>query len=248
VPVVTVHPWQITDTYFEPDVQVLGAVDEALAALRPSLHGDWPPDAGNAARDRVQLALAADADGLTPQQVVATTLRASTTETVATVDAGAHMLVAMPLWPVEEPRQLLISNGLATMGFSLPAAIGAALARPGRRVVCFVGDGGLGMTLAELETVARLELDVTVLVLNDSALSLIQIKQAAQQGGAAAVRYRATDFAAVAAGVGMPAVVVTDATELEQELTLAAERSGPVLIDAVVNPAVYPHVMRVTRG
>jgi acetolactate synthase I/II/III large subunit len=61
-------------------------------------------------------------------------------------------------------------------GFSLPAAVGAALARPGSPVVCFVGDGGLGMTLAELETVVRLDLDITVVVFNDGALSLIEIK------------------------------------------------------------------------
>ena len=78
--------------------------------------------------------------------------------TIATVDAGAHMLVAMPLWEVGEPHEALISSGLATMGFALPAAIAAAIARPGRRVACLVGDGGLAMTLAELETLARLDL------------------------------------------------------------------------------------------
>jgi acetolactate synthase I/II/III large subunit len=132
------------------------------------------------------------------------------------------------------------------MGFSVAAAVAAAMAGPGHRVVCFVGDGGLGMTLAEMETIARLELDVTVIVLNDSALSLIEIKQAPHQGGPAAVRYRETNFAAMAEGAGLPAAVVVDASELER--ALAARRSGPALIDARVNPAVYPHVMRVTRG
>jgi acetolactate synthase-1/2/3 large subunit len=89
---------------------------------------------------------------LVPQEVVDLATAAAPKGSVATVDAGAHMLVAMPLWPADEPCSLLISSGLATMGFALPAAIAAALARPDRRVVCFTGDGGLGMALGELET------------------------------------------------------------------------------------------------
>ena len=73
-------------------------------------------------------------------------------DAIATVDAGADMLVAVPQWEVRATGDLLVSSGLATMGFALPAAIAAALVHPGRRVVCLTGDGGLGMTLAELET------------------------------------------------------------------------------------------------
>ena len=96
--------------------------------------------------------------GLAPHEVVDAARARAPAGTIATVDSGAHMLVAMPLWEVDEPGEALISSGLATMGFALPAAIAAALARPGRQVVCFTGDGGLGMALAELETLARLEL------------------------------------------------------------------------------------------
>ena len=115
------------------------------------------------------------------------------------------MLVTMPLWEVEEPDETLISSGLATMGFALPAAIAASVARPGRRVVCFTGDGGLGMALAELETVSRLGAPIVVVVFNDSALSLIEIKQRpGGHGGENAVRYRPTDFAALAQSSGYP--------------------------------------------
>jgi acetolactate synthase-1/2/3 large subunit len=109
-----------------------------------------------------------------------------------------------------------------------------------------VGDGGLGMTLAELETICRLNLNVTVVVLNDSGLSLIEIKQEPHQGGPDAVRYRTTDFAAIAQGVGMPSAVVAEPSALESQLELPW--AGPRLIDARVNPAVYPHVIKVTRG
>jgi acetolactate synthase I/II/III large subunit len=147
-----------------------------LAAQR-----SWPPTAGRAAKTRALTGLreaARAAPGpLSPQDVV-TTVRAHTpAETIATVDAGAHMLVAMPLWEVDEPHRLLISSGLATMGYALPAAIAAALCTPGVPIVAFTGDGGLGMTLMEIETAVRLRLRVVVVVFNDATLSLIKIKQ-----------------------------------------------------------------------
>ena len=132
------------------------------------------------------------------------------------------------------------------MGYALPAAIGASLARPGEPVAALTGDGGLGMCLAELETLARLELPVTVVVFNDAALSLIEIKQRDGQGGGRAVRYRPTDFAAVAAAQGVPASMVTTRAELVD--ALAASASGPRLIDARVDPGAYPSLLAVTRG
>ena len=160
------------------------------------------------------------------------------------------MLVAMPLWEVEEPDEALISSGLATMGFALPAAIAAAIARPGRHVVCLVGDGGLGMTLAELETLARLDLAILVVVFNDSALSLIEIKQAPEgHGGEAAVRYRHTRLRGGGAGRSAfrPAASRTRA-RCAMALDDAFGRSGPYLIDAVVDPSGYGEVLAAIRG
>ncbi len=136
-------------------------------------------------------------------------------DTIATVDAGAHMLAVMPLWEVDEPRRLLISSGLATMGFALPAAIAAALCSPGQPVVAFTGDGGLGMTLAEIETAVRLRLRIVVIVFNDATLSLIKIKQrAAGQGGAEAVDYGPVSFAGVATAMGAAAAAAGTEAEL----------------------------------
>jgi acetolactate synthase-1/2/3 large subunit len=187
--------------------------------------------------------------GLAPHVVVDAARAMAPADAIATVDAGAHMLVTMPLWEVSAPGEALISSGLATMGFALPAAIAAAIARPGRHVVCFAGDGGLGMTLAELETVARLALPVAVVVFNDSALSLIEIKQAAEgHGGEGAVRYRATEFTRCAQAVGIASRRVEDARALEQALALAFSAPAPFLIDAVVDPSGYPDVLRAIRG
>ena len=179
-----------------------------------------------------------------------TTVRAQAPpEAIATVDSGAHMLAVMPLWPADEPRRLLISSGLATMGYALPAAIAAALHAPDAPVIAFTGDGGLGMTLMELETAVRHRLRVIVVVFNDSALSLIKIKQSATgQGGAGAASYGRTSFAIAAAAMRVAAASVTDPEELAAALAAALTRDGPTLIDARVDPAGYPALLDLTRG
>ena len=98
-----------------------------------------------------------------------------------TVDSGAHMFSIMALWRAAAPHDVLKSNGLSTMGFALPAAIAAALVEPARPVIAFTGDGGLMMCLAELATAAQHGCRLTVVVLNDAALSLIDVKQRRQQ-------------------------------------------------------------------
>ncbi len=226
---------------------------EALEVLAAAPGHDWPPGAGQAAKADAARRLASAAVAapglLAPQQVVATVRAGAPPQTIATVDAGAHMLVAMPLWEVPEPRRLLVSSGLATMGYALPAAIAAGLCAPRAPVVAFTGDGGLGMTLAEIETAVRLSLRVIVIVFNDAALSLIKVKQKpAGQGGDGAVRYRPVSFAAAAAAMGAAGAAVTSEPDLAAALEDALGRTGPTVIDASVDPAGYPAVMDLSRG
>ncbi|MGD9529286.1 MAG: thiamine pyrophosphate-binding protein [Pseudonocardia sp.] len=248
-PTVLLAPLPTDPAYFGAATRVVtGPLTETLPALLAALDPAWAPDAG--ARHRADTLTALDEDGLErpglrPVDLVRA-VHAWAPDARLTVDAGAHMLAAMPFWPVPRPHGVLISNGLATMGYALPAAIGAALARPGERVVCLTGDGGLGMVLAELETIARLDLPVTVVVFDDAALTLIELKQSAGQGGAGAVRYREVDFAAVARGMGVPAAVA--GTPAEVTAALRASGPGPFLLDARIDPASYRHLIRVTRG
>jgi acetolactate synthase I/II/III large subunit len=236
----------------------IGATGSAIESARPALPAgstadapaaahDWHATAGAEALHEVRRCLRATAaGGFGPLELVAEVIRAAPATVTATVDAGAHFLAIMPFWPTPEPLRLLISNGLATMGFALPAAIGAALARPGEPVICLVGDGGLAMALAELETVARLNLAITIIVFNDGALSLIEVKQRANQGGDGAVRFRPVDYAQVARGMGLDATVVTSATETAAALTQGWDR--PRLIDARIDPGTYPNLIAATRG
>jgi acetolactate synthase I/II/III large subunit len=240
--------------YFRGAVTLAVPLPAAIRVLADLAGGsEWPPAAGRAARAEVarrlaQAACAAPAT-LAPQQVASVVRAHAPPDAVATVDAGAHMLAVMPLWEVSEPRRLLISSGLATMGFALPAAIAAALCEPARPVLAFTGDGGLGMTLAEIETAVRLRLRIVVIVFNDAALSLIKIKQRPEgQGGSEAVDYRPVSFPAVARAMGAAGASAASAAELIRALETALRREGPTVIDVAVDPAGYPAVMELSRG
>lgn len=243
--VVLLHRHPIEAGYFGERARTLtGEYGADLLPLLDHLRPAWPPGTGAKFRAETQDALEDGAAGFRPQDVVRAVREAAGDVTV-TVDAGAHMLVAMALWNTDHPSRVLISNGLATMGFALPAAVGAALARPSSRVICLVGDGGLGMVLAELETLARLDLDVTVVVFNDATLTLIELKQppGADPG---AVAYCGTDFAAAARAMGVPAATATTSGQLRDQLTGAPR--GPFLVDARIDRSSYRHVLRAIRG
>jgi acetolactate synthase I/II/III large subunit len=248
VPVVSIDTSAPASTCLPADVTLFGlAVADLLEDLAVGAGHGWEENAGAEALSDARAALLATSAGtFGPVELANAVARCAPGESTATVDAGAHFLAIMPFWPAATPLSVLISNGLATMGFALPAAIGAALARPGAPVVCMVGDGGLGMTLAELETVARLRLPITVVVFDDAALSLIEIKQRDGQGGAGAVRYAPVDFAAVAVAMGLDAATVDSVEALERALDGGWDR--PRLVDARIDPAPYPALLRTTRG
>lgn len=244
-PVIRLSTLPQESTYLPTEVDVIAPAGELLDLLQPTAT-TWEPDAAVAARTAQRRALRTNTTAFGPLQLVDAAAAALPEAVTTTVDAGAHFLAIMPNWPVSAPLRLLISNGLATMGFAVPAAIGAALARPGEPVLALTGDGGLSMVLAELETIARLDLPITVLVFNDAALSLIEIKQTAGHGGQGTVHYRPVDFAAVAVGSGLAATIATNAQELADALAGGWDR--PRLIDARIDPADYPHLIEATRG
>lgn len=165
-----------------------------------------------------------------------------------TVDAGAHMLSATGFWPADKPNDLQISNGLASMAFALPAAIGTGLADPSRRVIAFTGDGGLKMCIGELATAVQYQAPVTVIVFNDGALTMIDLKQQQRGMATAGVRWPRTDFAVVARGFGCTAWRVSTRAEYDAALAEAAKTLGPTLIDVVLDPGGYAAQLKAMRG
>jgi acetolactate synthase-1/2/3 large subunit len=247
VPVVSVSEVTACSTLVPISIEVLGPLPVMLERVTATAICRWPVGSGAAALASARALLAATSTGgFGPLELAAAVAAAAPAQVTATVDAGAHFLAVMPFWPATEPLRLIISNGLATMGFALPGAIAAALARPGRPVVCMVGDGGLAMTLAELETLARLQLPVTVVVFDDAALSLIEVKQKPGQGGSSAVRFQSVDYALIASAMGLDSAVVT--TSAEVAAVLADGWHRPRLIDARIDPSTYAGLIAATRG
>ncbi|MCY3939771.1 MAG: thiamine pyrophosphate-binding protein [Gammaproteobacteria bacterium] len=239
--------------YVEPAAGVYGPIAGALAHLNRGLsRSGWEP--AGIARLRQRLAARLEyppCAGLAPQQVVelaaSAALDAGVSPRIA-VDAGAHMFSAMAFWPAARPNDVLISNGLATMAYALPAAIASALHEPQRPAVAFTGDGGLLMCLGELSVAAQERARIVVIVFNDQSLSLIDIKQQQRGLPPRGVRWRAPDFAMTMEGLGGRGFRVDNAADYCAAVAEAFGHEGPSLIDARVNPQGYLAQMESLRG
>jgi acetolactate synthase-1/2/3 large subunit len=239
------------DSYLDPVASAAGPLGELTARLARDLPerpaGAWAREEIVASRVGVMEALGGD-DALGAAAIVTTVRRHVPPTAIVTVDAGAHMFPVTSVWRAERPGRFLISNGLATMGSALPAAIAAAAANPDAVVVAFTGDGGLAYNLAELETAQRLGIRVVVVVFNDSSLSLIRIKLEANGGPGSALDLRETDFAAVARGFGCAGEIARTPEELAGAVGSAVARDRSTVIDARLAGSEYGALLKLIRG
>lgn len=226
----------------------LGALaDAARAAVGKSA---WRAEALAEARaDLKRRARAADGDGpLTPQQVVDAAIAVAPKGARIALDAGAHMLPVLHAWHATEPRQSLISRGLATMAFALPAAIGSALAQPAQTVIAFTGDGGIMMCAGELGTALQYGCKLVIIVFNDASLTLIEVKQHQRGFARAGLDFSAANFAKVAEGFGCLGLRVDRPEELAPAMARAFAHDGPALVDCAINPHAYAAQLAALRG
>jgi acetolactate synthase-1/2/3 large subunit len=159
---------------------------------------------------------------------------------VLAFDVGAHTHQIASQWTAHAPRTFLITNGWSSMGFGLPAAIAAKMARPELPVVCIVGDGCFQMTCGELAVARREKLAIPFVVLDDRWLSLIKVKQERRSFEYYGTELFEHDYEAPPAHYfGVPAVGVRTPAELERELAKALRADGPTVIEAVIDPAHY---------
>jgi acetolactate synthase-1/2/3 large subunit len=164
-----------------------------------------------------------------------------------TTDVGQHQMWLAQHLPIQRPRQLLTSGGLGSMGFGLPAAIGAAL-ETRERVWCVTGDGSLLLNIHELATLADHALDVAIIVLDNQHLGLVRQQQTLfyEERLSAASFARATDFAAIARAFGINASRLADPSAIEHALPELLAQRGPQLIhvpipaEGLVLPMVAP--------
>jgi acetolactate synthase-1/2/3 large subunit len=234
----------------EPAVRLIGPLAASIEALLPVARpAGWTLEDVRARRTRMgERHTMAGCRGISPEAVVRTVARHTPPDARAAIDAGAHMFPAIAHFPAREPHAVLISNGLATMGFALPAAIASALQEPARPVVCLVGDGGLAMTLAELATLAQVGGPVVVVVFNDAGLSLIDLKRAGRRLPAAALSTPPIDFSVVARGLGLEAHRIETLQEFDRRLPRALAVARPVLLDVAVDASAYAALVQQLRG
>jgi thiamine pyrophosphate-dependent acetolactate synthase large subunit-like protein len=158
---------------------------------------------------------------------------------VLSTDMTQMAYIATYLYPVYEPRTFMFPSGYGTLGFALPAAIGAKIARPDAMVVAVVGDSGFQYTMAELGCAIQERLGLPVVIFNDSAYSAVKVAQAESRGGRfIGVDLVNPDYVEVAQAYRIPGVRVTSPAELIQEIRRAAERNLPTIIDVPIEPWV----------
>lgn len=246
----SLHPYD--RRYMAPDAAPIGPLDviaRSLAAAAPAGGNSWTAADFATMRAALQSRLAIDSGGpITAQTVVETASRIAPKGTRITVDAGAHMLPTMAFWEADGPNDVLISNGLATMAFALPAAIAAALHDPDRPVIAFTGDGGLAMCLGELATAVQAGCNITVVVFNDSALSLIGVKQARSGMERLGVGFSPADFATAAQGLGALGLRCDRPENLETALARGLAHPGTAVLDVVIDPSGYIGQVERLRG
>jgi acetolactate synthase-1/2/3 large subunit len=242
-PLVSVGPASIASRAFRPRVECIGDLRHALAALRegPRPRSEWEDDAVAALRARLDAALrpARRPQALSPYELTRALRSFLPRETILATDVGSIKSITTQAWTCYEPLTFLESNGLSAMSYSFPAAMAARLLCPDRPVLCTIGDGGFGMTLAEVETCVRERLPFLTVVYNDSALSLIDVAQQNRGYATYGVKYGSVDFAAVAAGLGAWARRVETLDALEDAVREGLGAAGPAVIDALVDPAEY---------
>jgi len=174
-------------------------------------------------------------DGTGPMRLIDKIRAAAPDDAIITTDVGQHQMWMAQHFPVLSPKTFLTSGGLGTMGFGLPAAIGAALANPSKKVFCISGDGSILMNIQELATLAELNLDVTVIIMNNGQLGLVRQQQEFFYNAnfIASSFSRRPDFAAIASGFGIKGLSI-DASSFDSLGDIVAQK-GPCLIDARID-------------
>lgn len=226
---------------YRPDVELTGGIAESLDALA-DLIGPAPlavrPEV-TAARDwlTAEEALGAELSGspVHPLRFIHDLRQTLADDITVTCDVGAHEIWMARHFFCFEPRHLLFSMGHQTMGVALPWAIGAALARPGRKVVSVSGDGSFMMTCMELETAVRLKLPIVHCIWRDDGYNLIHTLQERDFGRSFGCSFGPIDYVGLARSMGAMGLRIDDAASIIPTLKQALACEGPVVIEVPID-------------
>ena len=241
------------DKCVKSDIHVHGCVSQALRKLIPFIneanHQEWLDSFKQheeAERTRV---MDREINASTPDgkmlmgEVITKVSKAFGDDAILITDVGQNQMFAVKYFGFKSPRSIVTSGGLGTMGFGLPASIGAKIGEPDRNVVLFVGDGGFQMTIEELGMIMEYNLGVKIVLLNNNFLGNVRQWQHLFFNG----RFSATpmlnpDFRMIADAYGLPAEDVSSRDELDGAIKRMAEHTGAYIINVNIEPTdmVFP--------
>lgn len=198
-------------------------------------HSDWKNEINSFRRPFEQLQIG---DYVNPQTLIEKIDDATDDDAIVVTDVGQHQLWAAQYYKFNQPRTLLSSGGLGTMGYSMGAAFGAQVGCPKKQVIMFAGDGGFHMNLFELSTMASYDIPVKMFIMNNTVLGMVRQWQKLfyENRFADTDPHRKTDFVAVAEAFGVKGMRINTNDDIDSVLKEALEYNGPVLVDCRISP------------
>ncbi|MGT2906318.1 acetolactate synthase AlsS [Streptococcus dentiloxodontae] len=242
--VIDVEPAEI-DSYFQPERELIGNMEETLELLLPAVKGyelsadsrEYLKGLRNAVAEDVKFDLD-DQNGLVhPLDVIEVLQEQASDDMTVTVDVGSHYIWMARYFKSYEPRHLLFSNGMQTLGVALPWAISAALVRPNTKVISISGDGGFLFSAQELETAVRLKLPIVHIIWNDGRYNMVEFQEEMKYGRSSGVDFGPVDFVKYAESFGAKGYRADSKERFQEILQKALQESGdgPVLIDVPID-------------
>ena len=240
-PIIHIHRFPAeVDAHYNVAVGLHADIGRTLDELATLVTREHPSSSGHELirellSDELSRGRADDRFPLTPARIVADTRAALQRNDIVLVDTGALKMWMARLYPTYEPNTCLISNGLSTMGWTLPGAIGAKIARPDAKVLVATGDGSFLMNSQEIETALRLKIPMVILIWNDNAYGLISWKMDLEIGHNVDTRFTNPDFVAYAESFGAKGYRITAADELLPTLRRALDDDTVSVIECPVD-------------
>ena len=230
------------DTYYQPERELSGDIAQTLENLIPAIRGYKIPEGSVEYLDGLHDLLSknefdrnAEPNLVHPLDFIDVFQSAVKDDETVTVDVGSHYIWMARNFKSYEPRHLLFSNGMQTLGVALPWGISAALLRPGKKVYSISGDGGFLFSAQELETAVRLNLPLIHIIWNDGRYNMVEFQEVMKYGRASGVDFGPVDFVKYAEAFGAKGLRVTNKEDLAKVLSEIDATTGPVVIDVPID-------------